>query len=76
MFDALASLPKGVRGILLGSHATVVEPVASTLRALVEREHARTLIDHDPNVCLIAPQTHASVSTVQVEVIDTAGSGD
>lgn len=50
--DALGSLPKGVRAIHLGSYATVVEPIASTLRALVEREHARTLIAYDPNIRL------------------------
>jgi fructokinase len=50
--DALASLPQGVRAIQLGSYATVVEPIASTLRALVEREHARTLIAYDPNIRL------------------------
>ena len=50
--DAIASLPQGVRAIHLGSYATVVEPIASTLRALVEREHARTLIAYDPNVRL------------------------
>lgn len=50
--DALASLPQGMRAIHLGSYATVVEPIASTLRALVEREHARTLIAYDPNIRL------------------------
>lgn len=50
--DALASLPQGVRAIQLGSYATVVEPIASTLRTLVEREHARTLIAYDPNIRL------------------------
>jgi fructokinase len=50
--DALASLPQGVSAIHLGSYATVVEPIASTLRALVEREHARTLIAYDPNIRL------------------------
>jgi fructokinase len=50
--DALACLPQGVRAIHLGSYATVVEPIASTLRALVEREHARTLIAYDPNIRL------------------------
>ena len=49
---ALASLPQDVHAIHLGSYATVVEPIASTLRALVEREHARTLIAYDPNVRL------------------------
>lgn len=50
--DALASLPKGVRAIHLGSYAAVMEPIASTLRALVEREHTRTLIAYDPNIRL------------------------
>lgn len=50
--QALASLPQGVRAIQLGSYATVVEPIASTLRALVETEHARTLIAYDPNIRL------------------------
>lgn len=50
--DALASLPADVRAIHLGSYATVVEPIAATLRALVEREHARTLICYDPNIRL------------------------
>jgi fructokinase len=50
--DALASLPQGLRAIHLGSFATVVDPTASTLRALVEREHGRTLIAYDPNIRL------------------------
>jgi fructokinase len=48
----LALLPRPWRGIQVGSYATVVEPVASTLRALVEAEHGRTLIAYDPNVRL------------------------
>lgn len=50
--QALSSLPPDVRAVQLGSYATVVEPIASTLRALVEREHARSLIAYDPNVRL------------------------
>ena len=50
--DALASLPQAARAFQLGSYATVVEPIASTLRALVEREHPRALIAYDPNVRL------------------------
>ena len=39
-----------------GSYAMVVEPVASTQRALVEREHTRSLIAYDPNIRLnVAP---------------------
>ena len=35
-----------------GSYAMVVEPVAATQRALVEREHRRSLIAYDPNIRL------------------------
>lgn len=37
-----------------GSFSMVVEPVAATLRALVEREHARSVIAYDANVRLRA----------------------
>lgn len=50
--EALQRLPRDIAAIHLGSYATVVEPIASTLRTLVEREHARTLISYDPNVRL------------------------
>jgi fructokinase len=50
--EALAALPAGVRAIQLGSYATVVEPIASTLRALVERVRGTTLVAYDPNVRL------------------------
>lgn len=48
--EAIAALPAGVTAIHIGSYATVVEPVAATLRALIEREHARTLVAYDPNL--------------------------
>ena len=50
--EALALLPHKISALQLGSYATVVEPIASTLRALVERERARTPICFDPNVRL------------------------
>jgi fructokinase len=50
--DALAALPAGVRAIHLGSYATVVAPIAATLRVLVERERSRALICYDPNIRL------------------------
>ena len=50
--DALAAVPAGLRAINFGSFTTVTEPTASTLRALVEREHGRTLIAYDPNIRL------------------------
>jgi fructokinase len=49
----LAAVPAGIALVHLGSYATVVEPVASTQRALVERERARgALIACDPNIRL------------------------
>ena len=50
--DALALLPARIDAIHLGSFAMVVEPIASTLRALVERERGSALICYDPNVRL------------------------
>ncbi len=50
--DTLAALPSGWAAIHLGSFATVVAPIAATLRALVEREHGHALIAYDPNVRL------------------------
>jgi fructokinase len=51
--DHLDAAPGGVALVHLGSYATVVEPVASTQRALVERERARgALIAFDPNIRL------------------------
>ena len=50
--EALQSVPKGTQAVQLGSYAAVVEPIASTLRALVEREHSRSLIAYDPNIRL------------------------
>ena len=48
----LQRVPAGLQAVNVGSYATVVEPIASTLRALVEREHARALIAYDPNIRL------------------------
>jgi len=53
---ALAQVPADARAIHFGSYTMVVEPVADTLRALVEREHRRALIAYDPNIRLnVAP---------------------
>ena len=49
---ALDRLPAGLTALHLGSFSTVVEPIASTLRALVQRTPASTLISYDPNVRL------------------------
>ncbi|MBC7731072.1 MAG: carbohydrate kinase [Bacteriovorax sp.] len=57
----LARVPAGISAINIGSYATVVEPIASTLRALIERERALregsapgapALIAFDPNIRL------------------------
>jgi len=50
--DALGAVPAGIRAIHLGSYATVVEPIASTLRLLVEERRETTLIAYDPNIRL------------------------
>lgn len=49
---ALECVPGGTRAIHLGSYATVVEPIAGTLRALVERVRGKSLVAYDPNVRL------------------------
>ena len=49
--DALADVPP-TQALHVGSYAMVVEPTASTLRALIEREHARSVVAYDPNVRL------------------------
>ncbi|HSV61028.1 MAG TPA: carbohydrate kinase [Variovorax sp.] len=50
--DDLARLPQQISAVQVGSFATVVGPIAATLRALIEREHRRTPICYDPNVRL------------------------
>ena len=47
---ALASVPGNTRALHFGSYAMVVEPVAAAQRALIGREHTRTLISYDPNI--------------------------
>jgi fructokinase len=49
---ALERIPAQGRTFQFGSYAMVVEPVASTQRALVEREQGRGFIAYDPNVRL------------------------
>ncbi|NML45353.1 carbohydrate kinase [Ramlibacter sp. G-1-2-2] len=49
---ALETLPAAAQVLQLGSFALVVEPIATTLRLLVEREHQRRLVAYDPNVRL------------------------
>ena len=50
--EAIGLLPARITALQVGSYATVVQPVAGTLRTLVEREHRRTPVCYDPNVRL------------------------
>ena len=49
--SALAAVPRA-QAYQFGSYAMVVEPVAATQRALVERECGRSVIAYDPNIRL------------------------
>ena len=54
------------QAIHVGSYCMVVEPVASSLRALVERQRGRSLIVYDPNVRLaIEPRVEVWRDTLQ-----------
>jgi fructokinase len=48
----IEKLPGSVRALHFGSYATVVDPVGSTQRALIERSKGRRFISYDPNVRL------------------------
>ncbi len=49
---ALSTVPAHTQAIHVGSYAMVVEPVASTQRALIEQHHQQRVIAYDPNVRL------------------------
>jgi fructokinase len=48
--EHLAAIPAAANCFHFGSYAMVVQPVAATQRALVEREHQRSVISYDPNI--------------------------
>ena len=48
----LEVLPRAARVLQLGSYPLVVEPIASTLKRVVEREHGKRFVAYDPNVRL------------------------
>ncbi len=50
--EHLAAITPNARAFHFGSYAMVVDPVGSTQRALVEREHLRSVIAYDPNIRL------------------------
>lgn len=69
----LARVPADARVIHVGSYCMVVEPVASSLRALVERQRGSSLIVYDPNVRLaIEPRVEVWRDTLEwmLEKID------
>jgi fructokinase len=62
----LEAVPADAEAIHVGSYCMVVEPVASTLRALVERQRGRSLVVYDPNVRLtIEPRVELWRDTLQ-----------
>lgn len=48
----IGRVPKGATVIHVGSYCMVCEPVASALRALVERQQGHSVIVYDPNIRL------------------------
>jgi fructokinase len=48
--DHLALVPQGLAALHFGSYACVVEPIGSTIRALVEQRRQTSVISYDPNV--------------------------
>lgn len=48
--EHLAAIPPQANAFHFGSYAMVVQPVGATQRALVEREHRRSVISYDPNI--------------------------
>ncbi len=48
--EHLAAIPPEANCFHFGSYAMVVQPVGATQRALVEREHRRSVISYDPNI--------------------------
>ncbi len=64
--EHLATLGERGRAFHFGSYAMVAEPVGSTQRALVEREHRRSLIAYDVNLRLnVEPDLERWRATVQ-----------
>ncbi|MEY4748907.1 MAG: hypothetical protein RIQ60_1121 [Pseudomonadota bacterium] len=50
--EHIARVPAGLAALHFGSYACVVEPIASTIRALVEQRRHESVISFDPNVRL------------------------
>lgn len=64
--EALARVPEAAAAYHFGSYAMVVQPVADTQRALVEREWQRSVIAYDPNIRLnVEPDIQRWLDTLQ-----------
>jgi fructokinase len=64
--ETLPALAPRTRALHFGSYATVVEPTASALRALVEAQYRRCVVSYDPNVRLnVEPSLARWSETVQ-----------
>jgi fructokinase len=50
--EHIALVPSGLAALHFGSYACVVEPIASTIRTLVEQRRDESVISFDPNVRL------------------------
>lgn len=48
--EHLQAIPAQAKAFHFGSYAMVVQPVGTTQRALVDREHKRSVISYDPNI--------------------------
>ena len=51
-FAGLTEFEPGAAGLHVGSYAMLVEPIAATLRSLIERERLRCVVAYDPNLRL------------------------
>ena len=64
--EHLAAIPPQANAFHFGSYAMVVQPVGATQRALVEREHRRSVISYDPNIrCNVEPDLDLWRATLQ-----------
>ncbi|KAA5606291.1 carbohydrate kinase [Roseospira marina] len=68
--DTLPPLAPDIRAVHMGSIATVLEPVASALKALARRESGARLISYDPNV---RPTVEPSLAVWRQSLADLVG---
>lgn len=64
--DLPETLPQRVAALHVGSLGTTLEPAASTLEALIERERGQRLVSFDPNVRpLLVPERRAYLQRLE-----------